>query len=52
MKQLKKEETNHTVLSDTMAKFALTFSKIGANSKCCWLFHQPEKPDLKKLRKF
>ncbi|MCI8408502.1 MAG: cyclic lactone autoinducer peptide [Lachnospiraceae bacterium] len=52
MKQLKKEKINHTVLPDTIAKFALAFSKIGANSKCCCFYHQPEKPDLKKLRKF
>lgn len=52
MKQLERENQKHTMLSNSMAKFALTFSKIGANSKCCWLYHQPEKPDLKKLRKF
>lgn len=52
MKQLKKDSVKHTMLPDTIANIALTFSKIGANSKCCWLFHQPEKPDLKKLRKF
>lgn len=52
MKQSERETRKHTVLSDTMAKFALTFSKIGANSKCCCFYHQPEKPDLKKLRKF
>ena len=52
MKQSKKETVKQTILSDTIANIALTFSKIGANSKCCCIYHQPEKPDLKKLRKF
>lgn len=28
------------------------FAMIGANCGCCLFFHQPEKPDLSKLRKF
>lgn len=52
MKQSKKETEKRTVLSNTIANFALAFSVIGANSKCCCFYHQPEKPDLKKLRKF
>lgn len=31
--------------------FALFFAYIGANSCCVAIFHQPEKPDLTKLRK-
>lgn len=35
-----------------MATLALAFVNIGANSACMFLFHQPEKPDLKNFRKF
>lgn len=28
------------------------FALIGANAGCCLILHQPEKPDLSKLRKF
>lgn len=39
-------------IASFMAVFALVFVNMGANATCCWLFHQPEKPDLKKFRKF
>lgn len=35
-----------------MASFALLFSVVAANSACLCFYHQPEKPDLCKLRKF
>lgn len=35
-----------------LATFAVVFSVVGANSACCCIFHQPEKPDMKKLRKY
>lgn len=38
--------------SSISACIALTFTVLGANTYCCCLFHQQEKPDLKSLRKF
>lgn len=35
-----------------IAGFGAFFAMIGANSGCCLFLHQPEKPDLSKLRKF
>lgn len=35
-----------------IASAAKTFAAIGANSACCFIYHQPEKPDLRKLRKY
>lgn len=37
---------------NTLASIALVFAVIGANTKCCCIFHQPKKPNMKKLRKF
>lgn len=28
------------------------FAVVGANTCCCCLYHQPEKPDLTNMRKF
>lgn len=39
-------------LPKMVANVGMTFAKIGANSGCCLFLHQPEKPDMKKLRKF
>jgi cyclic lactone autoinducer peptide len=35
-----------------VAGFGMKFAAIGANSVCCFILHQPEKPELSKLRKF
>lgn len=40
------------ILANCMAIFAIVFSYISAYAKCMLIFHQPEKPDLSKLRKF
>ncbi|MDE5777974.1 MAG: cyclic lactone autoinducer peptide [Lachnospiraceae bacterium] len=40
------------VLANCMAIFAIVFSYISAYAKCFFVFHQPEKPDLSKLRRF
>ncbi|MGB8454869.1 MAG: cyclic lactone autoinducer peptide [Anaerocolumna sp.] len=39
-------------IPNILASVALTFAIIGANTACCCIFHQPKKPDMKKLRKF
>lgn len=37
---------------DIMAKVALTFGKVAANSTCCYIYHQPKMPEsLKRFRK-
>lgn len=38
--------------SNLLAFMALTFASIAANTFCAAIYHQPEKPDLKSLRKF
>lgn len=40
------------ILPCLIAAFGMLFSIIGANSACCYIFHQPDKPDMKKLRRF
>ena len=39
-------------LPKAIASVGLGFAKAGANCGCCLFFHQPKKPDMKKLRKF
>ena len=43
---------NGSGIATLIASIALAFSFVGANTYCCFIYHQPEKPDLKKLRKF
>lgn len=52
MKKFKEFALRHMNASSALACLALTFAMIGANTYCCCIFHQPEKPDLKALRKF
>lgn len=52
MNKLRKKMQNSSVMASAITAFAFAFSVIGANSGCCCIFHQPEKPDLKKLRRF
>lgn len=52
MNKLRKILQNGSVMANAITAFALVFSIIGANSRCCFIYHQPEKPDLKKLRRF
>lgn len=51
---MKIEKINKEVLvADILAKAAVSVSKMSANSRCCYIYHQPKMPnDLKKLRKF
>ncbi|MBQ9934978.1 MAG: cyclic lactone autoinducer peptide [Lachnospiraceae bacterium] len=35
-----------------IAALGALFALFGANSACCLILHQPEKPDLSKLRRF
>lgn len=52
MKKEKQGLSSKMELPNVIAKCAFAFSVVGANSKCCYIFHQPEKPDMRKLRKF
>ena len=51
MSKIKKMFASNKVMG-SMAAFALLFSTISANSCCAFIFHQPEKPDFGKLRKY
>nr|WP_304972641.1 cyclic lactone autoinducer peptide [uncultured Schaedlerella sp.] len=36
-----------------LANVSLALGKASANSRCCYIYHQPKMPDeLKKMRKF
>lgn len=48
---MKKLKENFRMVS-IISHMALGFSVIAANTLCCAIYHQPAKPDLKKLRKF
>lgn len=51
MKQ-NQEVQKQSVLSKGMAKTALAMSYAAANSRCVYIFHQPEAPkELEKLKK-
>lgn len=39
-------------VANMLASIALVFTVIAANSPCCCIYHQPEKPEMKKMRKF
>ncbi len=52
MNDSKKQKFSNGILPKTVASIGLGLAKVGANSGCCLFFHQPKKPDLKKLRKF
>lgn len=48
----KKEDYFNKGLAMGIALFGSLFALVGAHSFCMCIFHQPEKPDLSKLRKF
>lgn len=52
MKIIKEFMLRHMKASNTLACMALAFAVIAANSPCCCVYHQPDKPELKHLRKF
>ena len=52
MKKFKEFITRHMKASNTLACMAFAFAVIAANSPCCCVYHQPDKPNLKNLRKF
>jgi cyclic lactone autoinducer peptide len=39
-------------VSGLIAAFGIGFAATGANSACCFILHQPEKPELNRLRRF
>ncbi len=47
-----KKLTFENSMPHLIAAFAAMFALFGANAGCIIIFHQPEKPDLSKLRKF
>lgn len=52
MKVQKNTSTNNRCLK-LLERTALASASAGANSFCCWILHNPQKPDaLKKLKKF
>lgn len=53
MNQNEKLERKDMLVGELLAKAAISVSKMSANSRCCYIYHQPKIPkDLKKLRKF
>lgn len=52
MDKIKDNSEKKNKLPEMAASVGMAFAKLGANAGCCLIFHQPEKPDLKKLRKF
>lgn len=52
MKKLKEVFLRYKKVADIMACFALVFAVAAANSPCFYIYHDIEKPNLKKLRKF
>jgi len=52
MKKIKDIILGNSKVISVISCMALSFSVIAANTYCVAIYHQPEKPDLKKLRKF
>lgn len=52
MKRFKEFVLHHMKAANILACMALAFTFIAANSPCCCVYHQPDKPNLKSLRKF
>lgn len=52
LRKLKTDVVSSKWMLGIIAGFGALFAMIGANSGCCLFLHQPEKPDLSKLRKF
>jgi cyclic lactone autoinducer peptide len=51
--EMKNNKINTNTPAKLLANISLQFSKIGANSACCYIYHQPELPkEIRKLRKF
>lgn len=52
MKKIKAFLLHYTKSYNVLACIALAFAIVGANSPCCCIYHQPDKPNLRELRKF
>lgn len=52
MEFLTKKFSFENSMPHLIAAFAAMFAFFGANAGCIIIFHQPEKPDLSKLRRF
>ncbi len=50
---MKNKKNNIIKTANLLADISLQFSKISANSACCYIYHQPDMPsEVKQLRKF
>ncbi len=47
-----KKMTFNDFIPHLIAAIGAMFAFFGANAGCCFIFHQPEKPNLSKLRRF
>ncbi len=46
-----KKQGMHKTVGNGIVSLALNVAKVGANSACIWLSHQPKEPEeLKKLK--
>lgn len=52
MRSISKKFSFENSLPHLIAALGAMFAFFGANSACCLILHQPEKPDLSKLRRF
>ncbi|MGC6176210.1 cyclic lactone autoinducer peptide [Lacrimispora sp. 38-1] len=52
MKKIKDCILSNSKVISVISCFASSFSVMAANTLCCAIYHQPEKPDMKKFRKF
>ncbi len=47
------QEMGSKKTAEVLAKVAMKFGKVAANSACCYIYHQPKMPEgLKALKKF
>ena len=52
MVSVKERLSDGKAMACILSLFSLLFAYISAHTFCFFIFHEPEKPDLSKLRKF
>lgn len=53
MKRMKKNLVKHIKVANSLASLALIFSFIAANSRCYFIYHQPNMPEeMKQLSRY
>lgn len=52
MVRVKERLSEGKFIACMISLFSLLFATLSAHTYCYFIFHEPEKPDLSKLRKF